>query len=266
MSKHGLKDYAVGRSDLLRIDPRVIVVEEGWNARDLSDPENAEHVRELSMSIREVGVKIPLKVRVDPRGPVLVDGHCRLAAVMMAIAEGVDIRSVPCISDKNEGEAERILNMIVANSGRRLSPAEQSNVYRRLVALGWTEEECAKKAGTSVQRIRQLLDLQAAPNDLILMVKSGKVSATLAMETLREHGGDGDAAVEALRKGLETAEKAGKAKATKKHVAGPRVSVKDQRDALITALDRLLSPDADHETVEWAKRELARIKSEMKSR
>lgn len=259
-----MKDYAVGRRDLLYIDPRNIVVEEGWNVRDLTEPNNAAHVHELSLSIRAVGVKMPLKVRIDARGPVLVDGHCRLAAVMKCVEEGIDIKSVPCISDNKESEADRVLNMIVANAGKALEVEEAARVVAKLVnGYNWSEKEVSDKIGRSTTYVRNLLDLQAAPHEVLLMVRAGRVSASLAIETLRAHGNDSKAAVETLKAGLEAAEAAGKTRATKKHVAGKKPSAAAHRDQLLSTLERLLAPDATPDTVDWARGEVRRIKCEL---
>ena len=45
-----LKDFAEGRTDVYKIDPRKLRIKEGWNSRDFSDPANMEHVKTLAAS------------------------------------------------------------------------------------------------------------------------------------------------------------------------------------------------------------------------
>ena len=56
MTQHGIKQTAVGRSDLFRLDPKDIHVKDGWNCRDLG-PVYEEKIAVLQASIAESGVK-----------------------------------------------------------------------------------------------------------------------------------------------------------------------------------------------------------------
>ena len=90
-----IKDVASGRSDLYRLDPKIIQIKEGWNSREATDPANSSHIAELANSIREVGVKKPLVCYMENDIVYVTDGHCRLQAVMHLIEEGVEIKTVP---------------------------------------------------------------------------------------------------------------------------------------------------------------------------
>lgn len=57
-----IKNLAVGRSDLFRVDPHDIVVKPGWNCRDTETDEYKEGIAELAKSIATVGVKQALTV------------------------------------------------------------------------------------------------------------------------------------------------------------------------------------------------------------
>ena len=78
-----IKDVASGRSDLYRLDPKIIQIKEGWNSREATDPQNSNHIAELAASIREVGVKKPLVCYMENDIVYVTDGHCRLQAVML---------------------------------------------------------------------------------------------------------------------------------------------------------------------------------------
>ncbi len=92
-----IKDVAQGRSDLYKLDPKLIQIKEGWNSREATDPQNASHIAELAASIKEVGVKKPLVCYMENDIVYVTDGHCRLQAVMHLIEQGVEIKTVPVI-------------------------------------------------------------------------------------------------------------------------------------------------------------------------
>lgn len=217
----GIKDIAVTRGSLYFLAPDDIHVREGWNARDINDPENAAHIEQLISSISQVGVKTPLKVKWEDGKAYLTDGHCRLEAVRELIKQGTEIKSVPAITENQyASEADLAFTQIVSNSGKNLSPFEQGKIFKRLIDFGWSEIDIARKAGIAKQRVVDLLNLQAAPTDIADMVKAGEVSSTLAIATTRKNKGDGKKAAKELATAVAKAKKSGKAKASPRFVSG----------------------------------------------
>src|SRR3954462_177854 len=94
-----LRDLAEGKRDLLMFDPRKIKVDPGYNIRDLSTEEAQEKLRDLSRSIASIGVQQPLTVRLKGDEPFVVSGHRRLAATLLAIEGGAEIKTIPCIAE-----------------------------------------------------------------------------------------------------------------------------------------------------------------------
>lgn len=210
-----LKDLAEGTKDLFMLDPRIIQKKPGWNVR-LAGPDLDAHIRQLADSIKEIGVQEPVTVYLEGETPYLTNGHCRLDAVMLAIGEGAEIKSIPARSEERyANDADRVLSMLTRNSGKPLSTIEQAEVVKRLLAFGWSESEVAKKTGISITHVSNMIRLLSAPQEVRTLVQEGKVSATLANDALKENG---DAAGEVLTKAVETAQQAGKKRATKKHV------------------------------------------------
>jgi ParB-like chromosome segregation protein Spo0J len=213
-----LKDMAVGVKDLFMLNPNLIQEEPGWNAR-IEGPELDAHIRQLADSIKEIGVQEPLTIYVRNEVPILTNGHCRLAAVRLAISEGAEIKAVPCrTEERHANDADRVLSLITRNSGKPLSLLEQASVVKRLLAFGWAEPDICKKTGFSRTHVSNLLALSGAPASVGKMVAAGEVSASLAVEVIREHG---DKATEVLHQGVERAKADGKTRATPKHVAAP---------------------------------------------
>jgi ParB/RepB/Spo0J family partition protein len=218
--KSGLASISQGRSDIHKINPRLICTKVGWNGRDFTDPENIEHVEKLAKSIARVGVKEPLTVYFEHDRAWLSDGECRLRAVLLAISNGADIKTIPVKADDRYGnDADRLFSQIVRNSGKPFSPMEQANVFRRLLEFGWEEAEIAEKSGISLSRVGQVLALLCLPEPIKKMVAAGKVSASLAQK-VTAGAGTANEAVQTLQTGMAVAKKAGSKRVAPKHLNG----------------------------------------------
>jgi ParB/RepB/Spo0J family partition protein len=223
------KEIASGRKDLFMLDPATIQKKDGWNVRESTD-DLAAHVRWLADSIKEIGVQQPLTVYMEDDVVYVSDGHCRLDAANLAIAEGCELNAVPCrVEERYSSEADRVLSMVVRNSGKPLTPLEKAEVYKRLHALGWDEKAIAAKAGVSVPHVSSLLSLSAAPTEVKDMVKAGKVAATTATKAIREHG---TKATEKLAEAVVAAQASGKVKAAAKNKY--REALEEIRDIIAT--------------------------------
>lgn len=212
-----LKDFAEGRTDIYKIDPRKIQIKEGWNSRDMSDPANIEHIAELAKSIAEVGVKRALVVVIEDNIPYITDGECRLRATMLAIKNGADIKTVPVIGEDRFGnEADRIFNQILLNSGKPLNGLEQAKVFKRLLDLGWLQKDIAAKSGLSGGRVSQLLELLTLPLVLQKFIVEGKASASMVLGTFKKHNGDVALTVAELNGAVAVANEQGRTRAMPK--------------------------------------------------
>lgn len=213
-----IKDLASGRSDLYKLDPKVINIKEGWNSREANDPANSTHVAELMASIREIGVKKPLVCYQDKDGKVYVtDGHCRLQAVLHLIEEGLEIPTVPVmVEDKYSNEADRIFSQIVHNAGKPLTSLEQAKVFKRLVDLGWQQKDIALKAGITGGRVSQLLELNTLPVILQKYIIEGKASANMVLLTYKKHKQNIDETILELNGAVKVAQESGRTRALPK--------------------------------------------------
>lgn len=217
-----IKGLAIGRSDIYRMDPRDLNIKDDWNCRVVNfNPEDADDIA-LAQSISQVGVKQPMTVFSEDGKVFVSDGHRRYFATMHAIEHlNAEIKSVPVqTEDRYSSEADRVFSQIIRNSGKPLAPIEQAKVFKRLIDLGWTEKDLQTKTGLARQWIIDLLELQSAPAAVTDMVTNGQVSATLAMNTMKKHGGDGRKAASELSRAVDKAGSEGKTRATAKHMGG----------------------------------------------
>ena len=239
-----IKDIANGRSDLYRVDPKLIQIKEGWNSREANDPANSTHVDELAASIREVGVKKPLVCYMENEVVYVTDGHCRLQAVMHLIEEGVEIKTVPVmVEDRHANEADRIFSQIVHNAGKPLTSLEQAKVFKRLVDLGWAQKDIASKAGITGGRVSQLLELLILPAILQKYIIEGKASANMVLQLYKKHKQNIDETIMELNGAVKVAEESGRKRAMPKDTAegGAKKEVSEARQSLKNYLKELVA-------------------------
>lgn len=214
-----IKELALGRRDLFMMDPKALVLKPGFNLRE-EGPELDAYIEELALFMKDNGVNgLGIwTISMDGDDPCVIDGHCRTRAAIRAIVKyGAEIKSVPCrMMDKYASEIDRIAHLITSNSGRQLTPIEKAGVVKRLRAFNLDNKEIASKLGMSESYVIQLAELAGAPEYVADMVKAGDISATTAMKEVRKNP---TGAKKELQKAIEKAHKAGKKKATKKHIA-----------------------------------------------
>lgn len=225
--------YMLAVADITRLH-----VLPGLNVR-VKDASLDQHIRNLANSMKVGGFKpskpIEVVVLEEAGKPLLTvtDGHCRLAAVKLALSEGADIKSIPLVTLPSKGTSlpDLVVGLVTSNGGKNLTPFETSLVCSRLVKFGWSEGEIAQRLNFSESYVNTLLALASAPMSIVTMVQNGEVSASFAVETLRKHRGE---AINILQDGLAAAKAAGGNKVTKKYTPGAALEslVKRQANSL----------------------------------
>lgn len=235
-----IKDIALGKSDVYRVDPRILKIKDGWNSRDFTLPDNIAHIEELAASIAENGVRKPIEIFRDGDDFFVSDGECRLRGTMLAIERGAAVETVPVINEqKGANEVDRLLLQHIGNSGKQFSTLEKGNLFYRLVQMGVDEATLAKRIGVSAQHVRDCLQLRSAPAAVTKLIKSGDVSPTLALQTIKKTKGDGKAATAELTKAVKTAKSGGKKKATARDVATKGKTFKQEISELVAQCEFL---------------------------
>lgn len=186
--KQGIQSGEIKRADAMKIRYQDIHVEPGFNLRDVTAPDYETDLQALEDHLGRGGQIPPLEVRPRTEGGVwLVDGHRRHAAIGRRIAKGDPIEFVNIVAFVGN-DAARVQRIISSQEGRKLHPLEIAEGYRRLRAMNLTPDDIARRVGKTRQHIDQLLILADAPQAVQNMVKDGTVSATLAMQMVRQHG------------------------------------------------------------------------------
>ena len=165
-----IKDVSLGRTDVYKLKPSDLHIKPDWNTRDITTPESVEHIEQLSRSIAEIGVKEPLKVVWEDNKAYITNGHCRFEAIKLAIKNGAEIKSVPVlVEDRFANEADRIFTQIASNSGKPFTQLEQAKVFKKLLDLGWSQNDIATKSGKTAGRVSQILELLTLPESVKTM-------------------------------------------------------------------------------------------------
>jgi ParB/RepB/Spo0J family partition protein len=211
----------IDNSKIRELDPRILKVQQGFNARDYSTKSNIAHVNDLAASIKEVGVLESLVIRYEPKTGeyFVVGGESRLRATLQAIKDGAPIKTVPVTFEKKGTNTEdRLAEQMLRNEGKQFEILEQAHIFQQLAKFGWKDQEIAKKTGKTGPFVGSVLKLAAAPAKLKKLISDGQVSATLAIDILRGQEFDFEKAYAALSDAIATAAATGKNKATAKHV------------------------------------------------
>lgn len=193
-----LTHVGLGRTDVVRVDPSIIVLEKDHNPRDYTLAENREHLDELKISIKALGVLHPLTVRWDGKikAPILVDGECRWRAVMELIAEGHPMVSVPTVQAENADPAGRLISALVANTGKPLSKWELGASFKKLVTLGHTHEMIAEKCGYGLRFITECIDLADAPPEVKKLLSAQAVTPSFVTDAMKKFGDEAPAQIQ----------------------------------------------------------------------
>ena len=151
------------------------------------------HIEELADSIRSKGVLLPLIVRRDSEGYVLVAGERRWRA-----AQKAGLRELPVMVREVTGKEAFEIALIENIQREDLNPIEEAGAYRRLIEEhGLTQEELAARVGKDRSTVANALRLLRLPEAIQRAVVSGELSMGHARALLAIHD-EGD-----LRKAAE---------------------------------------------------------------
>jgi ParB/RepB/Spo0J family partition protein len=200
------------RKDLLLIDPDLIKIESGFNTRlDYGD------IEELKNSIIENGVRVPLRGYKEGDIYIITDGHRRLVATMKARKEGFNIARVPFLSEKKRTLEERILDIILSNDGKSLTPLELGETYKKLIQFGFNCTEISKKIGKTIKHVSDMISVAESSKELKEIIKDDGISATLVAE-IKSKIKDDEKAEEIIKTVHSIKKETGTGKVTKKDI------------------------------------------------
>lgn len=246
---NGSKEKAISGVDAKRvdrviysIDPDKLTVLPDFNPRIETEALRAR-VRYIADSIKANGFyqhKPIACIVLKQNGQDIIvpyDGHTRLKGAKLARSEGYLLETVYiCVAPAGTTQEDVTTGFVTNNTDCRLEPMEIGFICKRMQGFGLDNTTIAKRLGFSVAYIGQLFELIGADRKIRDLVNDGKISATLAVDTIRN---EGESAVKVLTEAVEVAQSQGKDKATKKHLKAtdkaPKASVDKPASSPIVA-------------------------------
>ncbi|UEP27058.1 ParB/RepB/Spo0J family partition protein [Burkholderia sp. B21-007] len=146
-------------------------------------------------------------------------GQHRYLAAGKAIKAGKDVGKIPVVvrDAKTVNRAEMVIDGYLSNDSKRSSPLDLAAAAAELRDIhGMTLAAICKRLNVTDQTVRDVGLLERAPAELHQLVRDGQCTGTLAIEQIRQHGGD--KALERIVVGISKAAEAGKSKVTKKYL------------------------------------------------
>ena len=129
---------------------------------------NGQSLEELTASIAEIGLAVPIKVRPKGKGYEIVYGHRRLTAVTDLGWKEIDA-IVEDLTDEQvlkHGLAENIVR-------NDLDPIDEAKAYQQLIEdFGWEQKKIATDLGVSRERVNRMLGLLKLPKASQAKIKS----------------------------------------------------------------------------------------------
>ena len=240
------------RGDKFSINPRALVIREGYNVRNLDEMTDEDragydaYVDALAIAYA-TGQTVPsIIVRVVDGQVVVSEGHTRHKGMMRAIdVYGASLERVTVEEFKGTDAQERAL-MATSQNNRKLRALELAKVYTGLADEdGMSDEEIAKMVGQTVDHVARYKAYATMPAELQSFVNLNRMSVTVAMELFTKHG---DNVVNVAAGKINSAKKDGKKKVTA-GMALPKFTAK-QRTQLNTATAKIYDAVKDVETPE----------------
>lgn len=204
------------------IDPKMIDIQEGWNARfDYGDVEELAASIKAQKALDGHGLINDIRVKEKADGRyALVDGERRLHSVLHLISQGEEFAfGIPAKVEAADAEdSDLLIKMFTANMGKAFLPIEEAHYYKRLRDQGLTIAQIEEKTGRSDNSIVGALALLEGDEDLYDAVLKGHVSGTLGKSIAVNVRGDKERQRELVAK-AKAAKKDPKAmKAVKKEI------------------------------------------------
>lgn len=145
--------------------------------RDISP----EHIKEISESIKLLGVIEPLIVRRTDKGLEIIAGCVRYRAALLA-----GLKSVPCIITNLDPKDSEILKLHENVKRIPLDHVDQGHTFIMMMeTFNMTEKDISDCVGKSVPYISQHISLVRLGNELTQAVKDKLISFSQARELMR---------------------------------------------------------------------------------
>jgi plasmid maintenance system antidote protein VapI len=183
----------------IKLDPTLIVVEEGYNSRHegydslkeyFDVPENRAWAERMKRAYRGLpGTNTPpaLCVQIIDSIPYLRDGHCRNFVINELRAEGFEIKLVDVDEFKGDDE-QKDMFILNAQDGQKLSMLAIGAIFARYLKRGWTVKRLAEERGITQNSVNNLVEAYELPQQIKRWIADKVISHTMALDLVRSVG------------------------------------------------------------------------------
>lgn len=176
------------KTNLFMAELDLLEEEDGFNiGRDYEDPDVVQHIRNLADAYIAGEDLPPLIVKVVDGRILVRDGHCRRRGALLARSEGCEINRLAVLESKGD-EIDQTMILLTSNDGLKQKPLGRAKIYAKLISMGLTEDEVAKKIKKTKPHVMQYLALHNLPMKLKELIKSDVIAWSMALELFNEHG------------------------------------------------------------------------------
>lgn len=216
-----METNATKRTDIYQIDPRNIIVVEGFNARTDFDLDELKGQIKAQGMLNPITV-VPIKDADGNEKYRLVDGERRYRSVMELISEGEDIKRIKAMFlPRGTKEEDMYIQQAMRNEGKNFSPMEWARLFNMFIEkFGYSQTEVAQKFGKKASYVSSCLSLLDIAPEIQESISKGDISAETAKKIIKQNKADENAQVQAVKDAITKAKASGK-KATNKFVETP---------------------------------------------
>lgn len=201
----------IGKSTrkLIRINPKQIIIDPDFNPEGRCD-----NIESLKASIKKSGLQVPLQCFMDKDGKYHLNcGHRRLTSILQLIDEGIQIEAVEVLLVPRQTPEERILALVLNNDGERLTPAQEGEVFNRMVGFGIPQVSIAEKIGKTQTHVSARIKLFNQTSQFLKdLMADGKLSTAVIHKIIETHPEDEKSQKEMVLKILKGLQKVGREK------------------------------------------------------
>jgi hypothetical protein len=232
-------DGELVRGNAEKIDYFSLHVEPGYNPSGRTEEEEAND-EELFKFICQKGVLELDDLRVRPReegGVYIVRGHRRHKQIGRAIREGIfkpdeQGRYLVRIRQFVGNDLDRLYDVVLSNKRKDIKPLQFAELVQRAHhGFGQSIDQIADGMQVSVSVVRNALMLISANHDVKQAVNRDEISATAAIDVVRDHGEDAGKVIE---KAKEAAKSKGRSRVAAKDL--PKKGPSKRELAIATAV------------------------------
>lgn len=184
MAQDAVRVADIFARDIALIDP------DPDNTRDIDSQRDRDDIEKIALSILHRGFDPDQAILVRKSGDrwMVTDGHKRRRAYLRALELGALLQGIPTRSEPKGFDEEKRALYRLRRQGRELSPLEAVIDIQRLLGWGWSTKKIAERLGEKPDWVDRCLELAGAPREVREAVREEKISPTLAVNTLRQHG------------------------------------------------------------------------------